>query len=329
MVASVFIFNDNHQHTLPAYFFLGIAQFVLTMIVLYLYMKTPRNLQDQLLFHWEFKYSAVVFAVGLFSMIVPFIVDFVVNGNFYVVFTLMSCIGVIRHATPSLLSTLVIPYKVNTMAEWNGGARTLRIETKESSGSFDQKLREILNDEKNCEAFVDWMYREFCSEAILSFLECVQFRKYVEEEIGKMNGSGLVGGDSESFNFTLYEGMPISSIVYDSFSLGQDGKNEVTLSSSSSVSSVRHLVSSCSPMEKVLERCKKIAHLLFNKYIDHAAPHEINISSRLRAKYVDLEESDYDGVKLEQFLTLYDDVISEMMKYQAQSYRRYEIRTPR
>ena len=186
-----------------------------------------------------------------------------------------------------------------------------------------------MNDEKKCEAFIDWMYREFCSEAMLSFLECVQFRKYVEEEIGKRNGSGTVSGrDKDSLNFALYDGMPRSSIVYDPFSLKQCDKDEVIPSSRGNVSSLsRYLESSetsSSSTENVLMRCKRIAHLLFKKYIDSYAPHEINISWHLRAQYSVLEERDYDGLGLEQFLNLYDDVITEMIKYQAQSYRRYE-----
>ena len=293
---------------------LGIALMILTIIPLYLYMRTPRNLQDQCLFQYEFKWSAIVFTVVIFCWIVSVVVRYLVNAH--VGITFMSCISVICYVIPSFLSTLVIPYKVNAMSEWNGRAKTLRIEIKGTSDSFNQKLREILNDEKNCEAFVDWMYREFCSEAMLSFLECVQFRKYVEKEIGKTDECDTVGGGDDSFNHELYDGMPKSSIVYDPFSFNKGGNDEVNLS--------EHMESGSSPTDNVLMRCKKIAHLLFKKYIDIYAPHEINISSRLRAKYCDLEERNYDGLDLKQFVTLYDDVITEMMKYQAQSHKRYE-----
>lgn len=71
-------------------------------------------------------------------------------------------------------------------------------------------------------------------------------------------------------------------------------------------------------------RCKRIAHLFFRKYIDYHAEQELNISGPLRNIYFQMEHTKYDGKDLAQFVTVYDDVISEMMKYQSESYRRFE-----
>merc|ERR1712154_171135 len=115
-----------------------------------------------------------------------------------------------------------------------------------------------------------------------------------------------------------------SSIVYDP--VGVTSNDKINPSSHSDLSAVSaDLESGTSHIEKPLIKCKKIAHLLFKKYIgSHRAEHEINISGSLRNKYIDLEQRQYDGVDLEQYLTLYDEVIAEMMKYMAQSYRRFE-----
>ena len=51
---------------------------------------------------------------------------------------------------------------------------------------------------------------------------------------------------------------------------------------------------------------------------------EINISGRLRDTFVHLDQANYEGMELEQFVTVYDELISEMMKYQAESYQRFE-----
>ena len=117
---------------------LSIAMLTLTLIPLYLYMKTPRNLQDQCLFQFEFEVTAVVFTIGLFSWISTIILHRFVSPT--VGITLGGCTTVICNIMPSILSTLVIPHKVNSMSEWNGQAKTLRIKIKETSDNFNQKI---------------------------------------------------------------------------------------------------------------------------------------------------------------------------------------------
>ena len=247
------------------------------------------------------------------------------SSGFWTMAWAMGMIAVTVQLMPSLLSTLIIPIKITLMSEWKDGASTHMLEMKDSSGTFKQKLKVTLDDEDKCEAFVDWMYREFSSEAILSFLEFIQFRKYVKKQIGEVDGSAVPVGDSDIYDFVLYDGMPKSSIIYGSFEFQEGVNEEITLSSLVAVSSRSSDVESAgSPMEKALLRCKRIAHLFFRKYIDYHSVHEINISGRLRNKYVNLEQRQYDGMNLKQFVNMYDEVMSEMMNYQAESYRRFE-----
>ena len=207
------------------------------------------------------------------------------------------------------------------MTDWNSNDLSTALTMRGSSGTFREKLRETLNDEQKCEAFIDWMYREFSSEVILSFLEIVQFKQFVKEQIGKI----CVAGDADPYDFELYDGMPKSSIIYDTFPIHEGVIQGITISSIVAVCSLsKDSGSAASPLENPLMRCKQIAHLFFEKYIDYHSEHEINISGPLRNKYVELEQGQYEAMELEQFVTLYDEVIAEMMKYQAESYRRFE-----
>ena len=67
-----------------------------------------------------------------------------------------------------------------------------------------------------------------------------------------------------------------------------------------------------------------MAHSFFKKYIEQHAEYAVNISGPLRNQYIALEQNEYDEMDLVQFMTLYDKVMSEMMKYQSQSYSRFE-----
>ena len=77
-----------------------------------------------------------------------------------------------------------------------------------------------------------------------------------------------------------------------------------TRSSQPATTLAAYLESDGKPSEKSLISCKRIAHLLFEKYIDYDSQHEINISGRLRDKYVEMERIEYDGMDLEQFVTV-------------------------
>ena len=100
-----------------------------------------------------------------------------------------------------------------------------------SSGTFESRLRDTLNDEDKFEAFINWMYREFSSEAILSFIEFVQFRAYLMNHISTTNTVKTTNmmktsdtmkafkttgaSDSKRFDYQFYSKMPQSSIVHN------------------------------------------------------------------------------------------------------------------
>ena len=292
---------------------LAVLQFMIAMslmgIPIYLYVKTPRNLQDRFLFHFEFSWTVVI---AIVAALITITASTLLTLRYRILgFTIIN-LKTMCQLLPSLLSTLYISRKVSMMSEWNDGASTDStpiLKLKASSGTFREILQEILNDEQKCEAFINWMYREFCSEVILSFLEFVQFRKYIKEEIGKM----YLSVDTDPYDFTLYDGMPQSTIVYDPYRLDR-----------TVLPSFHDVESGTSLTEDTLMRCKQIGHSFFEKYIDYHAEHEINISGRLRDKYVNWEKQRYEGMNLEHFMTFYDDLIAEMIQYQTDSYARFQ-----
>ena len=283
---------------------------------LYLYMRIPQKLQESFLFQYEFMLTAIILMTALvFGLITTVLMIFNVWSLGWVLALINSC----YQTSPSLLSTFWIPRKVSMMTQWSEVCcdSPTKSNIGKLSGTFREKLRNTLIDEHKCEAFIDWIYREFSSEVILSFLEFVQFKKYIKEQIGKI----CVAGDEDPYDFQLYDGMPRSTIVYDSSRL----EHTTTPTSRQSVSSVSaDPGSAASPSDNTLMRCKRIAHLFFEKYIDYHSEHEINISGVMRNKYVKLEQGQYEAMELEQFVTVYDDLIAEMMKYLAESCRRFE-----
>lgn len=276
---------------------------------------------------YEFKYTAIIMLIVMTLLIICFVL---IPAGYPLIGWTVGVVALMCQLTPSLLSTLWMIRKISMISEWKEVSSSPTVEKRrKSTSSFNETLEEILNDEQKFEAFIDWMYKEFCSEAILSFLEMVQFRKYTKEEINKTDESDAVAGDPDPNDFTLYHGMPRSSIVYDSFQTNPKVNSSPTASTrplhEQAASLSVDLESVASPKGEPLVDCKRIAHLLFKKYIEHHhAEREINISSQLRKKYVKLEQTEYDGMDLKQFMTVYDDVIAEMIKYQHQSYARFE-----
>ena len=314
------IFVVNPYFKLDTIYVLALQGLCLAMpvpIPIYLYAKTPQNLRDQLLFFYEFTWTIIIILSGTLLAITCLVLLWL---GYWTLGWMVVMIDMIYSCLPSLLSTILIPWKVSTMKEWDDTESTSKLELKHSPGHFRETLQAILIDEQKCEAFIDWMYREFSSEAILSFVEFVQFRQFVKEEIGKTDGLNITVVSSP-YDFALYDGMPKSSIIYDTSRFD----HEMARPSSVDVSSPSAEFSSDTSLPKnSLMRCKRIAHLLFVKYINYHSEHEINISGRLRETYVNLEQTEYDGINVVQFVTLYEDVIAEMMKYQSESYMRFE-----
>lgn len=213
------------------------------------------------------------------------------------------------------------------------------------------KLRETLDDEAKFEAFIEWMYREFSSENILSFIELVQFKQWIKDELrrtGSLSDSvETVNTQSDQYDYKLYDKMPKSSIIYEINCGEEEGAEEsivetpvapaIVISETVSLSANegetgKHIVLEVPELEdvdtrsrNVQMRARKIAHLFYKKYIKTGSVMEINISGLLREKFKQLDRSRYADLEMVQFITLYDELIGEMMKYISYSFVRFDI----
>lgn len=205
-----------------------------------------------------------------------------------------------------------------------------RTETAGSPHTIDKKrrkesLRSYLRNEAKFEVFVDWIYREFSSEILLSFIEFTQFKLYVE---AALNRTEAVKRNSRSrrssrrmssvdvawkMDYVLYDAIPQSSIVYST------KKRVYTMNSSDDIVTIKGR--ECDD----ITHCKHTAHLLFEKYIRNYAELQINISCDLRTKYCNLDEAKYRSLDGEGMLRLFDPAIQEMYRYMKQSFVRLRM----
>ena len=96
---------------------------------------------------------------------------------------------------------------------------------------------------------------------------------------------------------------PNRALYYDTFPIHEGSNQEIIISPIAAICCLsRDSESAASSSENPLMRCKRIAHLFFEKYIDYHSEHEINISGPLRNKYVELERGQYEAMELEQFV---------------------------
>lgn len=185
---------------------------------------------------------------------------------------------------------------------------TPSLETGSSPQSLEQKLRRTLQEETEFEMLMDWMFREFSSEVLLSVIELVQFQSFLKE-YGQTATTVL----SPSERIVFYGRIPSSSIVHQEESLDKKEVKVVNSSSEDSEDKRRKL------------RLKRIASTLHEKYIRRHCELEINISCSLRDRWGMLHSNNYPSDQLTELNTVVNCIIQEMMKYLRQSYIRFDI----
>ena len=167
-----------------------------------------------------------------------------------------------------------------------------------SQSSLEDKLRETLQDEAQFESLMEWMYREFSSEALLSLIEFVQFKVLLKEYEQKAD-------DDEEMRF--YSEIPKSTIVH-AVSESTAGKLEETTGSQNGSA-----------------RLPPIADALYKKYIERHSELEINISYSLRNRWDVLHFKNYPEDDMGELVNAVDEVISEMLKYIRHSFMRFDL----
>lgn len=328
------------NEVLPSYLVhaLRLTAFVIPSIVMgWMWVHLPRNLNDSFFFEFEFRATLWIAITGFVLFVVAAVIQILLEIAF--VDYLLEMVMAVLISIPNILSTVYIPQKIQRTQQWNTPLRVHRQQQRQRhrqrqqnevmmvrlhslhserhekteklsphiamtpTTSIASKLRSTFGDETKFENLVDWIYREFCSEIILCFIEMVQFKQRVKEY---MTSKGVSSGD-DVLEFELYPEIPKSSIVWR-------GHRHGTLSPS--ITGVK--------TEDVTGLRLK-AHLLFEKYIKLRSEHEINISGPLRERYRSLDVSGYEELDAAELMGLFDDVINELLKYIRESFIRFDI----
>ena len=205
-------------------------------------------------------------------------------------------INLLTNALPSLLSTLIMPRKILKTEAWGKhrvNSESVVGNTNDVQISVTDKLRSTLSDEQKFEQFVQWMYGEFSSETILAFIELVQFKEFMMNEIKN---------EGVECKWRFYENIPKSSII----------------------SSLKTKEIAQTGVENQRDNeYRKIAHRLYAKYIKIGTELEVNISALLRDKYEDLDDNNWQ-IEINELHNTFDEVIEEMFMLMLQSFVRFE-----
>ena len=258
-------------------------------------------LQDNLLFYYEFKATMTIWLVLLPLFFIGATIRFVslettmqiISSNiigFTAIFSLFA---------PSLLSTLWIPLKF--IASRKQQSQTLvtikksiemsitddELDAVNPDAFYNTELLDTLKNQQQFERFIQFMFRDFSSEAMLGYIEMVQFKECFVKEMDYKKEIDCIYVNS------LYENVPKSSIVYD-------GKDDM----------------------KGIERMKRVADKLCDKYIRIGSEYEVNIAWSLRKKLIALAENNWN-MEMKDFISVFDRVLYDLFAFMKQSFERF------
>ena len=314
----------------------GALYFISGFSIIYLWWKSPKNLNEQFLFQYEFKITTLLM-VGA-NVIYCLNQGLTFIDPYFATFMTVFVAG-LSFCMVSLLSTLYIPWKIMKLANWYGinneesvypessetdlaslqlyhvsSSRKSKIQQgKKQELSMREKLFMLFaggesGDSNDIDLFISHINQEFSLEIMLSFIEFVQFRQFLKEIAIKYNyvDSEQIGG-VESFRFSST--VPKSSIVYD------------------------HKGIPCEDRDELVKFFKEIAYELYEKYIVVGTEFEINISYQLRqwfwkrmnnkTMWLNLTFDGGDHGGLVQLIHIFDAAIDEMLYLQIQSFVRF------
>lgn len=278
---------------------------VTAIFVIFYQIRSYNYLQDNLLFFYELKITVGIWAIGVCIFVIAELVRFIFSKSkaVWLIANIINTIGALcALCGPSLLSTLWIPHKftksdrrdtiklVSKVVSNSKLSTTCVIDENESPDK--QAIFEILKNEQEFETFVQWMYRDFSSEAILAYIEMVQFKECSVKELQWKSAVDCV------YMGSLYPNVPKSSIVY-----GDDGVDS-----------------------NGMERMKRVATRLCDKYVKVGSKYEVNISYRLRNKIVSSSDTGWK-VDTGEFILIFDAILDELFWFMRQSFERFRLDT--
>lgn len=304
-------------------------------IINVVFCKLPKA-NDAMFFHFEYRATAIAVDIGF--VIYVFAAAIESMGYMLLGYVLAIAALVFSLSLPSLLSTIVVPMKISWSSLWIHTAN--RIDSRETSitstssasqlelyiqsqqnqhsqqspkamsprSLMEIKMRETLKDERRFEVFIDWMYREFSSEVMLSVIELVQFKQYLKD-------CGLITDTDNEEGVNFYRKMPRSTIVY-----GVPTLRSISMLKSDSAGDEETGVD-----EVNSNQWGCIGSALYEKYIERHSELEVNISFGLRRRWEKLHLTRYPESGVEEFASVCDSVVEEMLKYVRESFDRFDI----
>eukprot|EP01084_Bolivina_argentea_P314772 545234_1 len=200
------------------------------------------------------------------------------------------------------------------------------------------KLYELLLEDEGLNCFMDHLIYEFSHECLLSFIEMVQWKTGLNDEIMKchdefeyeeierillMNGMPnhyesppFLQQNNESFAWLMLKDRN-SNLHYKSHILLLRFPDEVPLSSI--LADERH------DQMELVDDYKLKAFGVYNRYICNGCDMEININYQTRYTYTQLMQNlDQHELSILDLYTLFDEAILEMYKLMQDSYKRFK-----
>eukprot|EP01083_Nonionella_stella_P063842 165906_1 len=271
---------------------------------------------DHFLFYYEFRITAILWSMGFVSYPVVGVTNYL--GYKTVSFSLIIVLVLWCFGFLTLLSTLWIPYKISKLTVWddylNDDEKMMTELSKQNSNRvvvgrdklrLSEQLKETMKSQQEFDAFILYMLREFSAETVLSFIEMVQFKKYISNLVGVEDVDGYV----------MHDEIPKSSIIYCPTHMQMHSTTSDNLIHAKAVA-----VTVNTNIDNT--RIKNILHSIHEKYIRINSQFEINLGSPLRQKYKKFDEQNWD-MDSNDFVHVFDALIEKMFDFMKDSYARY------
>lgn len=291
------------------------------IVILYAYYHCPRATKDVLLFDLEFKTTSILFTVALAVYFIAQVLWFL---DVFLAQTLICIDGLIGLTFVSILSTLWVPRKIlSKMVWWHQLYSQLEPE------SAIQSLIKTFDDCKSLELFAAHLNHEYSLELLLCFVECVQFKQAFFEEYFKQRCDAVpLEGHRVTFDFgdePLQSEIVFRSAKFRTLPTLMSSKHKIAsfgLDGRTSLSNVQRTVT--------LRKFKRIARLLFEKYIREGSELEINIPSQQRKEYTRLMHDEREWlynteVSAETMSTFYDEICLSQLQLMDHAFVRFKL----
>ena len=273
----------------------------------YVKCRTYGVLQDQLLFFYELRVSIFIWLSFLVLYVAAACLS-MLSHHFLMVVARLSVahLSIVCH---SLLSSAIIPNKV-TRTKVDTEARKAR-------ELCSRTLQETMSNEEACGHFVNWLYKEVAQEVGLSFIEFVQFKRMLRDELTPPNEANPVEEETavavvDAANTApqqAEEAQPPFSGRYMDWSYPSAPRSSIV--NREWLGMTQH------------DRHRAIAHELFAKYIETGSEFEINIAFNPRMAFTQMDSRNWQ-MDNEALCRVFDDALGTQERFMLSSLGRFK-----